>query len=163
MVDEDGVFDKGEGEGEDGSQESKPGEEEEEEESESDDEDDVQIHIGPIDTQTTPFYPGRLPSSEWCVCVCLSILSFTRTHARTHAHTHCAGSGLTGPKKVEVDAVPTIGGQTLFEVDLDSADKPWRQPGMYPTNHFCLFTTHTYTHTYTHTHTHMHTHTQVPI
>ena len=37
------------------------GEEEEEEESESDDEDDVQIHIGPIETQPPPFYPGRMP------------------------------------------------------------------------------------------------------
>ena len=34
---------------------------EEEEESESDDEDDVQIHIGPIETQPPPFYPGRMP------------------------------------------------------------------------------------------------------
>ena len=37
---------------------------------------------------------------------------------------------LGGAKKVDVDAVPTIGGQTLFEIDLDSADKPWRLPGI---------------------------------
>ena len=38
---------------------------------------------------------------------------------------------LTGPKKVDVEAVPTIGGQSIFEIDLDSADKPWRLPGVY--------------------------------
>ena len=40
-------------------------------------------------------------------------------------------TSLTGAKKVDVEAVPTIGGQTLFEIDLDSADKPWRLPGIY--------------------------------
>ena len=36
---------------------------------------------------------------------------------------------LTGAKKVDVEAVPTISGQSLYEIDLDSADKPWRLPG----------------------------------
>ncbi len=37
------------------------------------------------------------------------------------------GSG----KKVDVDAVPQIGGQSLTDFDLESAmDKPWRMPGM---------------------------------
>ena len=38
-------------------------------------------------------------------------------------------TALTAQKKVDVDAVPTIGGQSLYEIDLDSADKPWRLPG----------------------------------
>ena len=45
------------------------GDEGEEEEESDSDEDDVQIHIGPIDTQTAPFYQGRLPSTS-------SMLSF---------------------------------------------------------------------------------------
>ena len=32
---------------------------------------------------------------------------------------------------MDVEAVPTIGGQSIFEIDLDSADKPWRLPGVY--------------------------------
>ena len=54
------------GEGVNGSQETEGGgeeEEEEDEESESD-EDDVQIHIGPIDKQTTPFHQGWLPTTS---------------------------------------------------------------------------------------------------
>ena len=31
-------------------------------------------------------------------------------------------------KKVDVDAVPQIGGQPLYEVELDP-DKPWKMPG----------------------------------
>lgn len=34
-------------------------------------------------------------------------------------------------KKIDVDVVPQIGGQSLLEFDLEaSADKPWRLPGM---------------------------------
>ena len=45
----------------------------------------------------------------------------------------CAVSGAvpgTG-KKVDVDAVPQIAGQSLLELDLEAnAEKPWRLPGM---------------------------------
>jgi pre-mRNA 3'-end-processing factor FIP1 len=107
VEDEDGVFDTEKREGEEKAV--GEGEEEEEEESESD-EDDVQIVIGPIENHPVPFYPGRLPSTSNAV--------------------------LTGPKKVDVEAVPTIGGQSLFEIDLDSADKPWRLPGADITDYF---------------------------
>lgn len=32
-------------------------------------------------------------------------------------------------KKVDVDAVPQVGGQSLLDYDLEAADKPWRLPG----------------------------------
>lgn len=54
----------GEKEGAQGSQETEGGEEDEDEEESESDEDDVQIHIGPIETQTAPFYQGRLPSTS---------------------------------------------------------------------------------------------------
>lgn len=34
-------------------------------------------------------------------------------------------------KKVDVDAIPQVGGQSLLEFDLEATDKPWRLPGMY--------------------------------
>ena len=41
------------------------------------------------------------------------------------------GTGSIG-KKVDVDAIPQIGGQSLLEYDLDEAvaEKPWRLPGV---------------------------------
>ena len=54
----------GEGEDGDGGQGAKGGEDEEEEDESESDDDDVQIHIGPIETQAAPFYPGRLPSTS---------------------------------------------------------------------------------------------------
>lgn len=44
----------------------------------------------------------------------------------------CAlGAGGIG-KKVDVDAIPQIGGQSLLEFDLEeaAAERPWRLPGM---------------------------------
>lgn len=39
------------------------------------------------------------------------------------------GTGaLGGAKKVDLDTVPQIGGQSIFEVELDP-DKPWKMPG----------------------------------
>ena len=32
------------------------------------------------------------------------------------------------PRKVDLEAIPQIGGQSIFEYDID-ADKPWRTPG----------------------------------
>ncbi len=43
---------------------------------------------------------------------------------------HTASASATGSaKKVDVDVVPQVGGQSLLDVDLDAADKPWRLPG----------------------------------
>ena len=50
----------------------------------------------------------------------------------------CALIGLSGAvgslaqaKKVDLDAVPQIGGQSIYEYDLEATmDKPWRMPGM---------------------------------
>ena len=39
------------------------------------------------------------------------------------------GASLAGQTKVDLEAIPQIGGQNLYEIDLDSADKPWRLPG----------------------------------
>ena len=41
----------------------------------------------------------------------------------------CAGTGGTLARKVDLEAVPQINGQPIFEVDLEAADKPWRLPG----------------------------------
>ena len=32
-------------------------------------------------------------------------------------------------KKIDVDAVPQVGGQSLLDYDLEAADKPWKLPG----------------------------------
>ena len=126
-----------------GSQETEGGEEEEDEESESDD--DIQIHIGPIETPVTPFYQGRLPSTSSMLAnvsytthsslvggMRLSSLTFIQSSLTPTSLSLSLDTPLTGQKKVDVEAVPTIGGQNLYEIDLDSAEKPWRLPG----NHF---------------------------
>ena len=42
-----------------------------------------------------------------------------------------AGGSLAQAKKVDLDAVPQIKGQTIYEYDLETAlEKPWRMPGM---------------------------------
>ena len=43
---------------------------------------------------------------------------------------HPGSGALGGAKKVDLDAVPQIGGQSLFEVKLDP-DKPWKMPGQF--------------------------------
>ena len=39
-----------------------------------------------------------------------------------------AAQGVT--KKVDLDAIPQVGGQSLLDFDLDATDKPWRLPGL---------------------------------
>lgn len=43
-----------------------------------------------------------------------------------------ASGATSASKKVDVDAIPQIGGQSLLEFDLDeaAAEKPWRLPGV---------------------------------
>lgn len=42
-----------------------------------------------------------------------------------------AGGSLAQAKKVDLDAVPQIKGQSIYEYDLETAlEKPWRMPGM---------------------------------
>ena len=44
----------------------------------------------------------------------------------------CIGGAAPGAaKKVDLDAVPQIGGQSIFEVELDP-EKPWKMPGRLP-------------------------------
>ena len=93
------MFDeKGEGSGVEGETKAGGEEEEEEDEESESDEDDVQIHIGPIETQTPPFYQGRLPSTSsecatytcrWCVCMCVYVCVCARHAARsTYIHVY---------------------------------------------------------------------------
>lgn len=86
-----------------------------EEESESDD-DDVQITIGAI--QTEPVLPPYNRSQ-----------SYTRM-------TIPPGGASAQLKKVDLDAVPTLAGQSLYDVDLDATDRPWRMPGADITDYF---------------------------
>ena len=50
----------------------------------------------------------------------------------------CIGGAAPGAaKKVDLDAVPQIGGQSIFEVELDP-EKPWKMPGRLPVISFEL-------------------------
>jgi hypothetical protein len=44
-------------------------------------------------------------------------------------YVHVGGAAPGTAKKVDLDAVPQIGGQSIFEVELDP-DKPWKMPGI---------------------------------
>lgn len=41
---------------------------------------------------------------------------------------YIGGAAPGAAKKVDLDAVPQIGGQSIFEIELDP-DKPWKMPG----------------------------------
>eukprot|EP00731_Ephydatia_muelleri_P031146 Em0022g660a len=90
-------------------------EEEEDGDEDSDSEDDVQIHIGEIKTTPLPTYtrPVKLPQAAQIGGAAAAVL----------------------PRKVDLDAIPQIGGQSIFEYDID-ADKPWRTPGADITDYF---------------------------
>ena len=49
----------------------------------------------------------------------------------------CVGGAAPGAaKKVDLDAVPQIGGQSIFEIELDP-EKPWKMPGRLHTCKSC--------------------------
>ena len=105
--------------------------EEEEADEDSDSEDDVQIHIGEIKTTPLPTYtrPVKLAQAGNCqLCGCapprgkVMDVSFSAQIGGTAA--------AVLPRKVDLEAIPQIGGQSIFEYDID-ADKPWRTPGTY--------------------------------
>lgn len=98
------------------------------------DEDDVQITIGDITT---------VPSG-----------GYTHTHTPSYTRMAVGSTGnkswylsdhiisppiAAGPvqssvqssvKKVDVEAIPQVGGQSLMDFDLDATDKPWKLPGL---------------------------------
>ena len=103
-------------------------EEEEDGDEDSDSEDDVQIHIGEIKTTPLPTYtrPVKLPQAGDCqqqsVVMCGEVMGVLFS-----AQIGGAAAAVL-PRKVDLDAIPQIGGQSIFEYDID-ADKPWRTPG----------------------------------
>ena len=46
------------------------------------------------------------------------------------------GAAPGAAKKVDLEAVPQIGGQSIFEIELDP-DKPWKMPGRLHTHKSC--------------------------
>lgn len=38
-------------------------------------------------------------------------------------------TGSSAVKRVDLEAIPQVGGQSLLDFDLDATDKPWRLPG----------------------------------
>lgn len=42
-----------------------------------------------------------------------------------------AATGSSAVKRVGLDAIPQVGGQSLMDFDLDATDKPWRLPGLW--------------------------------
>ena len=93
------------------------------------DEDDVQITIGDITTvpsgySHTPSYTrmavGTTGKRFWC-----------DNHDALRIDPHfAAGPVQSSVKKVDVEAIPQVGGQSLLDFDLEAADKPWRLPGL---------------------------------
>jgi len=66
-----------------------------------------------------------------------------------------AGGSLAQAKKVDLDAVPQIGGQSIYEYDLEAAvDKPWRMPGTHGVKFLVSVGVDQHMQTHTHTHTH---------
>lgn len=39
-------------------------------------------------------------------------------------------TGSSAIKRVDLDAIPQVGGQSLLDFDLDVTDKPWKLPGL---------------------------------
>ncbi len=99
--------------------------EEEEDDEDDDDDDDVQVTIGDIKAGPTSFPYGSTPMN----------LNITKRGA-----TFGSGQGNSSVKPkpgLDIDAVGTINGISIYDVNLDSLEeKPWRKPGADITDYF---------------------------
>lgn len=108
------------------------GEEGEAGDSDSDD-DDVQITIGDITTVPGSSYT-RTPSYTRVGTTATGGMEFLMLYCgnacMSSALVPFVATGAISTKKVDLEAIPQVGGQNLLEFDLDATERPWRLPGL---------------------------------